>query len=39
MSRPRIVVVGLGDTGVLTAIALRHHGDVVGITSTPEFVS
>ncbi|EYT58652.1 pyridine nucleotide-disulfide oxidoreductase [Dietzia sp. UCD-THP] len=39
MSRPRIVVVGLGDTGVLTAIALRHHGDVVGITATPEFVS
>ncbi|AWH96392.1 FAD-dependent oxidoreductase [Dietzia psychralcaliphila] len=39
MSRPRIVVVGLGDTGVLTAIALRRHGDVVGITAKPEFVS
>lgn len=39
MSRPRIVVVGLGDTGVLTAIALRRLGDVVGITAKPEFVS
>ncbi|AVZ40283.1 MULTISPECIES: FAD-dependent oxidoreductase [unclassified Dietzia] len=39
MSRPRIVVVGLGDTGVLTAIALRTLGDVVAISATPEFVS
>lgn len=39
MSRRRIVVVGLGDTGVLTAIALRELGDVVGITAKPEFVS
>ncbi|GAA1699272.1 FAD-dependent oxidoreductase [Dietzia cercidiphylli] len=39
MSRPRVVVVGLGDTGVLTAIALRAHADVVGITAKPEFVS
>lgn len=39
MSLPRVVVVGLGDTGVLTAIALRRHADVVGISPTPEFVS
>ncbi|MET3861688.1 NADH dehydrogenase FAD-containing subunit [Dietzia sp. 2505] len=39
MSRPRIVVAGLGDTGVLTAIALRRLGDVVGVTAKPEFVS
>ncbi|UVE96396.1 FAD-dependent oxidoreductase [Dietzia sp. B32] len=39
MTRPRVVIVGLGDTGVLTAIALRRYADVVGITATPEFVS
>lgn len=39
MTRPRVVVVGLGDTGVLTAIALRGHADVVGISPTPQFVS
>ncbi|WP_314035634.1 FAD-dependent oxidoreductase [Dietzia sp. CH92] len=39
MTRPRVVVVGLGDTGVLTAIALRGHADVVGISPTPEFIS
>ncbi|WP_010541017.1 FAD-dependent oxidoreductase [Dietzia alimentaria] len=39
MSRPRVVIVGLGDTGVLSAIALHKHADVVGITSKAEFVS
>ncbi|MBB1015028.1 pyridine nucleotide-disulfide oxidoreductase, partial [Dietzia schimae] len=39
MTRPRVVIVGLGDTGVLTAIALHRYADVVGITATPEFVS
>ncbi|MBB1011752.1 pyridine nucleotide-disulfide oxidoreductase, partial [Dietzia kunjamensis] len=39
MTRPRVVIVGLGDTGVLTAISLRRYADVVGITATPEFVS
>lgn len=39
MRRPRVVIVGLGDTGVLAAIALRTHADIVGITATPEFVS
>lgn len=38
-ARPRIVIVGLGDTGILTAIALRKHADVVGISAKPEFVS
>lgn len=33
------MIVGLGDTGVLTAIALRGYADVVGITATPEYVS
>ena len=39
MSRPRVVIVGLGDTGVLTAIAVGKFAAVVGITSKPEFVS
>lgn len=39
MTRPRVVIVGLGDTGVLTAIALRAVADVVTITAKPEFVS
>ncbi|KAA0018523.1 NAD(P)/FAD-dependent oxidoreductase [Antrihabitans cavernicola] len=39
MSRPRVVVAGLGDTGVLTAIQLRRHADIVGITAKPEMVS
>lgn len=39
MSRPRVVVAGLGDTGVLTAIQLSKHADVVGITTKPEHVS
>ena len=39
MPRPRVVIAGLGDTGLLTAIALRKYADVVGITAKPEFVS
>ena len=39
MSTPRVVVVGLGDTGVLSAIHLSRHADVVGISTTPEMVS
>lgn len=38
-SRARVVVAGLGDTGVLTAIHLGRHLDVVGIGSKPELVS
>ncbi|MBY8859290.1 FAD-dependent oxidoreductase [Nocardia sp. CA2R105] len=39
MSRPRILVAGLGDTGLLTAIHLSKHADVVGISSKPGLVS
>ncbi|RNL60760.1 pyridine nucleotide-disulfide oxidoreductase [Nocardioides marmoriginsengisoli] len=39
MSRPRIVVAGLGDTGLLTAIHLHKHADVVGISAKPGLVS
>ncbi len=38
-TRPRIVVAGLGDTGILSAVRLARHGDVVGISSKPELVS
>ncbi|MFE3190403.1 FAD-dependent oxidoreductase [Nocardia sp. NPDC059240] len=39
MSRPRVVVAGLGDTGLLTAIHLSRHADVVGISTKPGLVS
>lgn len=39
MTRPRIVVAGLGDSGLLTAIHLAKHADVVGISSKPALVS
>lgn len=39
MSRPRILIAGLGDTGLLTAIHLAKHADVVGISSKPGLVS
>lgn len=39
MTRPRIVVAGLGDSGVLTAIRLARHFDVVGISARPGLVS
>lgn len=39
MSGRRVVVVGMGDTGVLTAIALRGHAVVVGISTSPGLVS
>ena len=34
-----MVVAGLGDTGVLSAIHLSRHADVVGISAKPEMVS
>jgi NADH dehydrogenase FAD-containing subunit len=37
--KPRVVVAGLGDTGVLTAIHLARHADVVGISTKPGLVS
>ena len=39
MSRKRVVVAGLGDVGVLTAIRLSRHADVVGISVKPGLVS
>ncbi|ASR03306.1 FAD-dependent oxidoreductase [Gordonia rubripertincta] len=39
MTRPRVVVAGLGDTGILTAIHLSRHTDVVGISSKTGLVS
>ncbi|WP_028463210.1 FAD-dependent oxidoreductase [Nocardia sp. 348MFTsu5.1] len=39
MSRRRVVVAGLGDSGVLTAIHLARHCEVVGISVKPGLVS
>ena len=39
MPRKRVVVAGLGDTGVLTAIRLAAHADVVGISVKPALLS
>ena len=39
MTRTRVVVAGLGDSGLLTAIHLTRHADVVGISAKPELVS
>jgi NADH dehydrogenase FAD-containing subunit len=37
--RKRVVVAGLGDSGVLTAIKLAKHADVVGVSAKPGLVS
>lgn len=37
--RPRAVVIGLGDTGVLVAMRLARRFDVVGISARPALVS
>lgn len=39
MNRRRVVIAGLGDSGLLTAIRLFRHADVVGISSKPALVS
>ncbi|OBH04239.1 MULTISPECIES: FAD-dependent oxidoreductase [unclassified Mycobacterium] len=39
MNRRRVVIAGLGDVGVLTAIRLARHAEVVGISSKPALVS
>lgn len=39
MTRTRVVVAGLGDSGLLTAIHLSRHADVTGISSKPGLVS
>jgi NADH dehydrogenase FAD-containing subunit len=38
-SRRRVVIAGLGDSGVLTAIRLARQFDVVGISAKPALVS
>ena len=39
MIRPRVVVAGLGETGVLTAVRLATSCDVVGVSAKPALVS
>ena len=39
LNRKRVVIAGLGDVGVLTAIRLSRHADVVGISVKPALVS
>lgn len=39
MSGKRVVIAGLGDVGVLTAIRLARHADVVGISVKPALLS
>src|SRR5271169_2742267 len=39
MNRKRVVVAGLGDVGILIAIRLARHADVVGISVKPALVS
>ena len=39
MNRKRVVIAGLGDVGVLTAIRLARRTDVVGISVKPALVS
>jgi len=39
VSRPRVVIAGLGDSGLLTAIRLAGSADVVGISAKPALVS
>jgi NADH dehydrogenase FAD-containing subunit len=39
VNRKRVVIAGLGDSGVLTAIRLSRHADVVGISVKPALVS
>ncbi|GAC70252.1 FAD-dependent oxidoreductase [Gordonia soli] len=39
MTRPRVVVAGLGDSGLLTAIHLARHAEVVGVSVKPGLVS
>ncbi|GAY17794.1 FAD-dependent oxidoreductase [Mycobacterium sp. shizuoka-1] len=38
-TKPRVVIAGFGDSGVLTAIRLARHADIVGISVKPALVS
>lgn len=37
--KPRIVIAGFGDSGLLTAIKLARHADIVGISAKPALLS
>lgn len=37
--RKRILIAGLGDTGILAAIALSKDFDVIGVTPKPGMIS
>ncbi len=37
--RKRVVIAGLGDSGVLAAVRLARHADVVGVSAKPGLVS
>ena len=39
LNRKRVVIAGLGDAGILAAIRLSRHADVVGISVKPGLVS
>jgi NADH dehydrogenase FAD-containing subunit len=39
LNRKRVVIAGLGDVGLLSAIRLSRHADVVGISVKPALVS
>src|SRR5690349_2836190 len=39
MDLRRVVIAGLGDSGVLTAIRLARHAEVIGISAKPALVS
>src|SRR6201988_2662801 len=39
VSHKRVVIAGLGDSGVLTAIRLARQAEVVGISAKPALVS
>jgi NADH dehydrogenase FAD-containing subunit len=39
MKRKRVVIAGLGDSGVLTAIRLARRAEVIGISAKPALVS
>lgn len=39
MSRPKVVIAGMGDSGLLTALRLARSAEVVGISAKPALVS
>ncbi|MCX2929448.1 FAD-dependent oxidoreductase [Mycobacterium sp. CVI_P3] len=39
MNKPKVVIAGFGDSGLLTAIRLGRHFDIVGISAKPALLS